>query len=60
MTSADKELINNLNGLYVGMLDNGEIESFNKCVKEGYAVRDYNHQGGILGLAKVKVINKGE
>ena len=53
-TQHDRDIIKEANGLYVGMLHNDEIEALNRCVSDGVAIRDYNHAGGELGLAKVK------
>ena len=55
-TQADKERIHTLNGVYVGQLTQDELEAFNRCVENFFAIRDYN-TAGILGLAKVKVID---
>jgi hypothetical protein len=44
-----------LRGLYVGQLDEQELETFEKAIEAGLAYRDYDHAGGLLGLAKVGV-----
>ncbi len=53
-TNADRETTKHVDGLYIGMLDADEMESFNQCVKDEIACRDYSGPGGLLGLAKVK------
>jgi len=53
-TEADRQLIRKLNGLYVGQLDDDEMESFRRCVKDRVAVNDYGHPGGLFNLAKIR------
>lgn len=57
-TPLDIELVKHLHGLYVGLLYKDEVEAFERCVKDNLAIRDYEHTGGDLGLAKVKWIRK--
>lgn len=54
-TEADRELVNRLEGMYVGGLGPHEIESFNRCVADGYAQRTYE---GFLGLAKIQLCDQ--
>jgi hypothetical protein len=56
-TKADRDRIKELNGLYVGLLDSDEIESLDRCISDHVAIKDYNHVGGFLELAKVKIIS---
>jgi hypothetical protein len=44
-----------IRGLYVGQLDSDEMTLFAKAIDAGLAFRNYDHPGGILGLAKVGV-----
>jgi hypothetical protein len=55
-THEDRERVKEMEGLYVGMLDPNEIEILDRCISDGVAIKDYNHAGGILGLAKIKTI----
>lgn len=55
-TNADRETTQHVNGLYVGMLNDDELESFERCIQDQIALRDYDGPGGFLGLAKVKFI----
>lgn len=48
--------VKRLDGFYVGFLDDEEIEMFDLCVEAGIAARDFNHPGGVMGLAKVKML----
>lgn len=45
-----------IDGLYVGMLTVDEIEMLNHAVAEGRAIRSYEGPGGLLGMAKVRVL----
>jgi len=52
-TEEDRELIESLNGLYVGILTEEEREALYRCRIDGFAKYDYEHSGGLFGLAKV-------
>ena len=55
-TNADREAINRVNGFYIHLLDDDEVESLDRCQEDGYAIRDYSGPGGFfLGLPKVLV-----
>jgi len=57
-TEADRETIRRVNGLYVGMLSNSEIGSFERCIADGYAKRSYSSAGGLLlGLSVVEFLD---
>lgn len=47
-----------IDGLYVGMLDADELRWFEEQIAVGNARRDYDHPGGLLGLAKVKILKR--
>ena len=54
-TEADRNRIRELDGLYAGQLTTDELESFNRCIQDGKACRDYNHPAGFfVGVAKVR------
>jgi hypothetical protein len=53
MTDLDR-----IDGLFVGMLDLEEYEAFTQACKNGLACRDFEGVGGLLGMAKVKIIRK--
>jgi hypothetical protein len=46
----------NINGLHVGMLTPEELRWFEAEIKAGRAYRSYEGAGGLIGLAKVKLI----
>lgn len=54
-THADRDLIRNLNGICVSLLDENELESLDKCIKDNYAIMDFSGINGLLGLPKVKI-----
>lgn len=47
-----------LDGIFVGMLDADEIALLDKAVEEGVAWRSYEGVGGLLGLAKVRLVRR--
>jgi hypothetical protein len=50
-----REIVRNVNGLFVGMLTPEEMDAFNYLVAKGVARRDYTGPGGFMGLAKVRL-----
>ena len=52
----DKEIVKNASGLYVGQLTDDEIDSLNRCIKDGFAYKSYDDISGLLGIAKVRLI----
>lgn len=55
LTDEQKDIINRLDGIFVGQLDHVEMSAFESAIKAGYAKRSYDGAGGWLGLAKVKL-----
>ena len=56
-SEADRELIRDLNGLYIGQLTPTELESLGRCIAEGSAIQDYSGLVGFfVGVGKVKFI----
>lgn len=57
MSRADEALehIKHLDGLFVGLLDERELDALNFCCSEGLATRSYEGVGGFMGLAKVRI-----
>jgi len=55
-TEADKDLMENVNGLFVGLLNEGEMESFYRCLEDNYVIRSYEGAAGFMGLAKIRII----
>lgn len=53
--NADEQLISRLDGLFVGLLSQDEIDAFDRLVKAGLAHRSYEGGGGFMGLAKVRL-----
>ena len=51
-----REAVKQLDGLYVGQLDEDQMELFEVAVERGYARRSFDGPGGMLGLAKVEFI----
>jgi len=49
------ETLSRINGLFVGLLDQEELEIFNEACRRHEAVRSYEGAGGLMGLAKVRV-----
>ena len=52
--------LDNIDGLFVGMLSDDEMELFECAVTNGKATRVYEGAAGFLGLAKVKVIRRSQ
>jgi hypothetical protein len=48
--------LHRLDGLFVGQLDDDELEMFNRACREGRARRVYRGSSGFMGLAKVEVV----
>jgi hypothetical protein len=44
-----------LSGLYVGQLDQDELQAFERAVSDGLAFRSYNGPSGMMGVAKVAI-----
>ena len=55
MSEKMEDELSYIRGLYVGQLNAEEMATFEKAIDTGLAFRDYDHSGGILGLAKVGV-----
>ena len=50
------EVVRPLEGLYSGQLTEEERAAFNYLVSEGKALRSWEYPGGMLGLAKVRLV----
>ena len=48
--------LHEMDGMFVGLLDNNEIAEFERAVEDGKARRSYEGAGGFMGLAKVRLI----
>jgi hypothetical protein len=44
-----------MHGIFVGLLTDEEIKVFDRAVEEGLAYRAYEGAGGFMGLAKVRL-----
>ncbi|MCP4410753.1 MAG: hypothetical protein GY807_24035 [Gammaproteobacteria bacterium] len=53
-----RELLSGANGLYVGILDEDEIQALNILEEAGEAMRSYEGPGGFLGLSKVRLLQR--
>ena len=51
---ADIEHIARLDGMHVGLLDEGERAAFERLCEAGVAFRSYEGGSGFMGLAKVR------
>lgn len=58
-SQADRDLVHRLNGMFVGQLNEEELMSFQRCVADHSAWRDYSGPSGFLGLAKVRAMSHG-
>ena len=48
--------LHRIEGLFVGMLNEGEMWLFEKAVEDGIAQRSYEGGSGFMGLAKVRLV----
>lgn len=55
-SSDDAAFMARFDGLYVGMLDADELETFADLVRRGLLRRSYSHAGGLLGLAVIECV----
>ena len=54
------ELLSRNEGLFVGSLSEDEIELFDEACRKGLAVRSYEGAAGLLGLAKVRRLDRNQ
>lgn len=54
----DLETIRRCEGIFEGLLSPEEQAAFERCIKDGVAIRWYQGAGGFMGLAKVKAIRQ--
>lgn len=47
-----------IEGLFVGQLDERELRTFERAIEDGEAVRSYEGGAGLMGLAKVKLTRR--
>lgn len=47
-----------IEGLFVGQLDDRELRTFERAVKDGEARRSYEGGAGFMGLAKVRLTRR--
>jgi hypothetical protein len=50
------DTLHRIDGLFVGMLDNEELEIFDDACRKHEARRSYEGAAAIMGLAKVRLI----
>ena len=48
--------LDEMDGMYVGLLNDDERAEFEQAIKDGRAQRLYEGMGGFLGMPKVKLI----
>jgi hypothetical protein len=59
LEESDIEIVERVNGLYVGQLSEEELQAFSRCVLAGKARRNYGEGAQWLcGIAKVQVIHE--
>ena len=51
----DLDVLRSLNGLHMGLLDEKEMDSFERLRQAGMAQRDYSGPSGFLGLARLRL-----
>jgi hypothetical protein len=51
--------LNEMEGFFVGMLDDEELAEFERAIDAGRARRVYEGASGLMGLAKVRLIREG-
>ncbi|ANW00653.1 hypothetical protein [Bradyrhizobium icense] len=51
------DTLHRIEGLYVGLLTQEELEIFNKACRTNDARRSYEGAGGAMGLAKVRLFS---
>ena len=54
----EEEELERLGGLFIGQLNDEELELFNRMVKEGKAARSYAGMTGFMGLGRVVVLDE--
>jgi hypothetical protein len=54
-SEADKEVVRNLEGIYTGILSEDELDSLDRCIKDGYAYISFEGIQSLLGLSKVRI-----
>jgi hypothetical protein len=52
--------LDEMHGMFVGLLTADEVKKFNKACDEGKAMRSYTGAGGVMGLARVRLLNEEE
>jgi hypothetical protein len=52
-----RDTLHRISGLFVGMLDKDELEVFDEACRRHQAVRSYEGGAGLMGLAKVRLID---
>jgi hypothetical protein len=55
-----RDALHGLDGIFVGMLSERELAAFNEMCRTGEARRSYEGAGGFMGLAKVRLNDKGQ
>jgi len=60
MSDEDMDIVHHVNGLYVGQLNEEELQAFNRACKAGKATRTSSGAGWLLGLPKVMVLPEQE
>lgn len=52
----DLDDLDRMEGMFVGQLNEHELRVFNNAVAKGWAERSYEGGGGLMGLAKVRLV----
>ena len=54
-TKADRDVVDRVQGLFIWYLNDDELESFERCIEDGYAKRSYEgFTCQLMGFPKVR------
>lgn len=54
MTDEEDSFIRRLDGMFVGMLDEAELDLLERCVEKHWAYYSYEGAAALMGFAKVR------
>lgn len=54
MTQEEDRFLSRVEGMFVGSLDDSEVDLLNRCVEKGWAIQSYEGGAGFMGLSKVR------
>lgn len=53
---SDADTLEHMEGLFVGLLDDDEAQVLEDAIERGRAMRSYEGAGGLMGMAKVRLL----